>query len=100
MQQNSRWAAQSLTLLVMMGSLLYKTRAGLTGNPSYSNSVNEQHEAVSDSEGGSGSFNMLQGEIWLCNTKTGLGKRSERSTINSVSDLSIRSITPIPKRTD
>ena len=65
MQQHSRWAAQSLTLLVMMGSLLYKTRASLTGNPSYSNSVNEQHEAVSDAEGGNGSFNMLQGEMCL-----------------------------------
>lgn len=31
----------TVALLAMMGSLLYKTRAGLTGNPSYSNSVNE-----------------------------------------------------------
>ncbi len=65
MQQNGRWAGQSLTLLVMMGSLLYKTKASLTGNPSYSNSVNEQHEAASHSEGGNGSCNMFQGGIRL-----------------------------------
>lgn len=44
------------------GIIIIQSRAALTGNPSYSNGVNEQHEAVLRSEGGNGSSNMLQGE--------------------------------------
>ncbi len=89
----------------MMGSLLHKTSASLTGNPSYSNGVNEQHEAVSDSEGGNGSFNMFQGEICLGfigsedqNWPRKAYNVCERSTINYISDLSVLSITAIPKK--
>lgn len=45
------------------GIIIIQSRAALTGNPSYSNGVNEQHEAVLRSEGGNGRSNMLQGEI-------------------------------------
>lgn len=62
-QPRRQWAAQLSRSINNDGIIIIQSRAALTGNPSYSNSVNEQHEAVLRSEGGNGRSNMLQGEI-------------------------------------
>lgn len=55
-------AAQLSRSISSDGIIIIQSRAALTGNPSYSNGVNEQHEAGLRSEGVNGRSNMLQGE--------------------------------------